>query len=110
MAKRCELTDIGVQSGNNVSHSKRRTRRRFLPNLHNVTLRSNLLGTDLGLKITAATLRTVDHNGGLDSFLLTTSNRKLSDKAQKLKRKIKKILAKKDGTPKAPKTEEKASS
>lgn len=93
MAKRCELTGVGVRSGNNVSHSKRKTRRRFLPNLHNVSLRSEALGSDVGLKITAATLRTVDHNGGLDSYLISTSNLKLTDVAKKIKKRIKARLA-----------------
>jgi large subunit ribosomal protein L28 len=90
MAKRCELLGTGVQSGNNVSHSHRKTRRRFLPNLHDVSLRSDTLGQDFKLRITAATLRTVDHNGGFDSFLLSTANSNLTETAQKIKRKIKK--------------------
>ena len=90
MAKRCELTGIGVQSGNKVSHSNRKTRRRFLPNLHSVTLRSSVLEQNFSLRITAATLRGVDHNGGLDNFLLTATNGNLTELALKLKRKIKK--------------------
>lgn len=90
MSRRCDLTGVGPQSGNNVSHSKRRTRRRFLPNLQNVTLKSDLLGHGIKFRITASTLRTVNHNGGLDSFLLKTSATKLTDLAIKLKKKIKK--------------------
>lgn len=90
MAKRCELTGTGPIYGNNVSHSNCRTRRRFEPNLHVISLLSDTLKRSFPLRITAATLRTVDHNGGLDSFLLTTSNSKLTDEAISLKRKIKK--------------------
>lgn len=97
MARRCELMGTGVQSGNNVSHSKRKTRRRFLPNLQSVSMHSNALNANVGLRVTAATLRTVDHNGGLDAFLLSTASAKLTIEAQKLKRKIKKALA---GNPK----------
>lgn len=90
MAKRCTLTGKNAQSGNNVSHSMRRTRRRFLPNVQNVTLRSDILNRDFKLKITVSTVRTVEHNGGLDNWLLTTSSRKLTDEAIKLKKLVKK--------------------
>ena len=94
MARRCDLTGVGVQSGNNVSHSNRRTRTRFLPNLQKVSLVSDTLG-NVPLRITAATLRTVDHNGGLDAYLLSTSDTKLTEEAKSLKRRIKKVAAKK---------------
>jgi len=90
MARRCTLTGKGVQSGNNVSHSNRKTRRRFKPNVQNVTLRSDVLKSGITLKVTASTIRTVEHNGGLDNYLLTTSNLKLTEEARKLKRKIQK--------------------
>jgi len=93
MAKRCALTGTGPIYGNNVSHSNCRTRRRFEPNLHVISLLSDTLKRSFPLRITAATLRTVDHNGGLDTFLLTTSNSKLTDEAISLKRKIKKAQA-----------------
>ena len=93
MAKRCELTGTGPIYGNNVSHSNCKTRRRFEPNLHVISLLSDTLKRSFPLRITAATLRTVDHNGGLDSFLLTTSNSKLTEEAISLKRKIKKAQA-----------------
>lgn len=95
MSKVCEITGKTIQFGNNVSHSKRKTRRRFDPNLQNVSLISEALGTTIGLKITAHTIRSVDHNGGLDAYLTSTSDSKLTDKAKKLKRKIKKAIAKK---------------
>ncbi len=92
MARRCTLTGKNPQSGNNVSHSQRKTRRRFLPNVQNVTLQSEILKTGVSLKVTASTIRTVEHNGGLDSYLLNTSSRKLTDEAIKLKRKIQKAV------------------
>lgn len=93
MARRCELTGKNPQSGNNVSHSQRKTRRRFLPNVQNVSLRSDALKQNVSLKITASTIRTVEHNGGLDSYLLNTSSRKLTDEGIKLKRRIQKAVS-----------------
>ena len=95
MARRCELIGVGVQTGNNVSHSKRKTRRRFLPNIQNVSLRSDALGLNVPLRIAASTLRSVDKNGGLDSYLISIATVKLTDKAAKLKRQIKKKIAEK---------------
>ena len=69
MSRRCELTGKGPMTGNNVSHANNKTRRRFLPNLNEVTLQSETLGRGVKLKISAAALRTVDHRGGLDAFL-----------------------------------------
>ena len=86
MSRRCDLLDTGPMSGNNVSHSNVKTRRRFEPNLCNVTLTSDALEQKFKLRVTAATLRTVDFKGGLDSFLMGTKNAKLSDKAMKIKR------------------------
>jgi len=91
MAQRCELTGTGVQSGNNVSHSNRKTRRRFLPNLQRVSFTSEVLGK-FSLKITAATLRSIDHNGGIDAYLVKTNCKDLTAEGQKLRRKIKKAL------------------
>ncbi len=95
MSKRCDLTGTGIQAGNNVSHSNRKTRRRFLPNLCDVSLLSEALGKTVPLRVTAHTLRSVEHNGGLDSYLLGTSNLKLTDKAKRIKRQIKKAQAEK---------------
>lgn len=95
MSRTCDLTGTGVMSGNKVSHSNRKTRRRFLPNLQVVSLTSDALGQPVKLKLTAATIRTVDHNGGLDEFLLTTADSKLTEDAVTLKRRIKRALAKK---------------
>lgn len=88
MARRCNLTDKGVQSGNTVSHSNRKAKRRFLPNMQQVTLRSDALGQNVRMRITASTLRTIDHNGGLDNFLMTTHSKSLSEEARTLKRRI----------------------
>ena len=86
MSRRCDLLDTGPMSGNNVSHSNVKTRRRFEPNLCNVTIASEALGQNFKLRVTAATLRTVDFKGGLDSFLMNTKNAKLTDKAKKIKK------------------------
>lgn len=83
-------------TGNNVSHANNKTRRRFLPNVQDVSLLSDALGNKVSLKVTAATLRTVEHNGGLDNYLLTTSNTKLTEQAQTLKRRIKRALKAKE--------------
>ncbi len=88
MSRRCELTGIAVQTGNKVSHSNRRTRTRFLPNLCRVTLISDTLGRAVRLRVAAAALRTVEHRGGLDNFLLKARDGELSDGAAALKREI----------------------
>jgi large subunit ribosomal protein L28 len=88
MAKRCEMTGKGVQTGNNVSHSNRKSRRRFMPNLQQVSLISESLNQTVHLKISAAALRTIDHNGGLDNFLMKTHSAKLTEEARTLKKRI----------------------
>ncbi|MDA9229519.1 50S ribosomal protein L28 [Amylibacter sp.] len=93
MSRRCELTGKGPMTGNNVSHAKNRTRRRFLPNLNEVTLASDILGQAFKFKISAAALRTVDHRGGLDAFMAKAKDAELSDKALKVKRDIAKAAA-----------------
>jgi|TARA_B110000240_G_C13489705_1_gene449034 large subunit ribosomal protein L28 len=93
MSRRCELTGKGPMSGNNVSHAKNRTRRRFLPNLNEVTLASESLGQKFKFKISAAALRTVDHRGGLDGFMAKAKDTELSDKALKVKKEIAKVAA-----------------
>mgnify|MGYP001460228847 CR=1 FL=1 len=94
MARRCDLTGRGVQSGNNVSHAHNKTRRRFLPNLQCVTVMSDVLGKQMSMRVAARTLRTIEHKGGLDKFLLGTANIKLSTKAIDIKRQIKKATDK----------------
>src|SRR6266508_1357857 len=93
MARRCELTGKAVLTGNNVSHAKRRTKCRFLPNLCNVTLQSDALKKRVRLTISAHALRSVEHRGGLDAFLLKAGNDELSLKARRLKRDIAKVNA-----------------
>jgi large subunit ribosomal protein L28 len=93
MSRRCELTGIAVQSGNKVSHSNRKTRTRFLPNLVQVTLTSDVLERSVRLRVAAAALRSVEHRGGLDDFLTKAHESQLSDDAVKLKREIAKKRA-----------------
>ena len=88
MARRCELTGKAVQSGNLVSHSNHKTRTRFLPNLCSVTLISDALGRSVRLRVAAASLRSVEHRGGLDAFLTKASESQLSQSARVLKREI----------------------
>ena len=88
MSRRCELTGKSVMTGNNVSHANNKTRRRFLPNLNDVSLTSEALGHTHRFRISAAALRTVDHRGVLDAFLAKASDDELSPKALKIKRDI----------------------
>ncbi len=92
MSRRCAITGTGSQSGNKVSHSNHKTRTRFMPNLQHVSLKSDLLGVNVPLRVTAATLRSIEHNGGLDGYLLSHSATKMTPEAAKLKRQIKKKL------------------
>ncbi|NCP11668.1 MAG: 50S ribosomal protein L28 [Sphingomonadales bacterium] len=94
MSRICELTGKGRMVGNNVSHANNKTKRTFLPNLQNVTLLSEKLDRSVKLRVSTAGLRSVEHNGGLDNWLVKTSETKLSDRARKLKREI----MKKDAT------------
>lgn len=88
MSRRCSISGKGVLSGNNVSHAKNRTRRRFLPNIQMSSMPSEALGQSIKLKLATQTIRTIEKNGGIDAYLLSTSNTKLTDEAQRLKRKI----------------------
>jgi large subunit ribosomal protein L28 len=93
MSRRCELTGKSRQIGHKVSHSNRKTKRRFLPNLLNVTMMSDALGRSVRLRVSASAFRTVDHRGGLDAFLLKAKDAELSARALELKRQIKKKRA-----------------
>ena len=93
MARRCELTGKAVQMGNNVSHANNKTRKRFLPNLNQVTLISDALGEKVRLRITSHALRSVEHRGGLDAFLIKARDSQLSTNARRLKRQIERRLA-----------------
>ncbi len=88
MSRRCQISGKAVLSGNNVSHANNKTRRRFLPNLQETSLLSDILGTSVRLRLTTHALRTIEHNGGLDAFLTGTPNRSLPEEAQVLKRRI----------------------
>lgn len=93
MSRRCELTGKGVMVGNNVSHANNKTKRRFLPNLNEVTLMSESLGQSFKLKVSAAALRTVDHRGGFDAFLAKSKDDALSPRVLKIKRDIERLSA-----------------
>lgn len=93
MSRVCELTGKGPMSGNTVSHANNKSRRRFLPNLNQVTLISDVLGRSFSLRISAAGLRTVDHRGGLDAFLAKAKDDELSVSALKIKKEIAKAQA-----------------
>ena len=93
MSRACELTGKAVMTGNNVSHANNKTRRRFLPNLCDVTLISEALGQNVRLRISANALRSVEHRGGLDAFLVKADVAELSQRARLLKKQIAKKLA-----------------
>ncbi len=93
MSRVCELTGKGPMVGNNVSHANNRTRRRFLPNLNDVTLQSEILGRGIKLRITSHALRSVDHRGGLDKFLLKAKDTELSGRALQVKKEVTKAQA-----------------
>ncbi|NDA46196.1 MAG: 50S ribosomal protein L28 [Alphaproteobacteria bacterium] len=88
MSRRCELTGKAVQVGHKVSHSNHKTKKRFLPNLCNVTLISDTLARSVSLRVTASALRSVEHRGGLDAYLLKARDSDLSHGALTLKRDI----------------------
>jgi large subunit ribosomal protein L28 len=88
MARRCIITGKGVQVGNNVSHANNKTKRRFLPNLQTTSLLSDVLGTAVRLRLSTRGIRTIEHNGGIDAYLLGTSDAKLTTEARRLKRRI----------------------
>ena len=92
MARRCALTGKDTQFGHNVSHSNRRTNRRFAPNIQSVSLHSEALGQSVTLRISTRALRTVVKKGGLDRFLLDSADANLPEEAMRLKRRIKRSL------------------
>jgi large subunit ribosomal protein L28 len=95
MARRCALTGKGVQTGNNVSHALNKTRRRFLPNLQVASLLSEALGKSIRMRLSTAALRTVEHKGGLDSFLLNARSNDLTPEILRLKKQVKNAIARK---------------
>ena len=101
MARRCELTGKSVMTGNNVSHANNKTRRRFLPNLKSVSLLSDSLERTVRLRIATSTLRSVEHRGGIDAFLVKAREDDLSPRAQKLRKDVLAKLAESEATPPA---------
>lgn len=93
MARRCELTGKGVLTGHNVSHSNIKTNRRFLPNVQQTTLHSEVLDRDFRLKVSVHAQRSVEHNGGLDGYLMKARPSQLSLRARRIKRDVAKALA-----------------
>ncbi|MHA1565885.1 MAG: 50S ribosomal protein L28 [Alphaproteobacteria bacterium] len=93
MARRCSITGKGVMTGNNVSHAKNRTRRRFLPNLQVSSLYSAALDEPIRLRLTTAAIRTIEHNGGIDAWLESTAATKLTPDLRRLKRRLAKLAA-----------------
>lgn len=95
MARRCGITGKGVLTGNNVSHANNKTRRRFLPNLQETSFWSDVLASQIKMRLSTNGIRTIEHNGGLDAFLLGTPDRRLPAEAITLKKRIAKAQAKK---------------
>ena len=94
MARRCAITGKGVLYGHNVSHANNKTKRRFLPNLQKTTLLSDALGHLISVRLTVNAIRSIEHNGGLDAYLLGISSAKLPVEARRLKKRIEKALDK----------------
>ena len=93
MARRCALTGKGVLTGNNVSHSNIKSRRRYLPNIQVTTLLSETLGETVRVKVAASTIRTVEHRGGLDAYLMSAKASELPADLRRLKRRVEKAKA-----------------
>jgi large subunit ribosomal protein L28 len=96
MSRRCVITGKGVMVGNNVSHANNKTRRRYLPNLQATSVLSDALGHSVRLRVSTNGIRTIEHNGGLDAFLLTTADAKLTPDARRLKRRVEQAKAKRE--------------
>jgi large subunit ribosomal protein L28 len=99
MSRRCQVTGIGVLTGNNVSHANNKTRRRFLPNLQATSLLSDTLGFAVRLRLSTRAIRTIEHNGGIDAFLLSTPNSRLPPEARVWKRRVEKARNKRSAAP-----------
>ncbi len=98
MSRRCQITGKGVLTGNNVSHANNKTRRRFLPNLQETSLLSDVLGAPVRLRLSTRAIRTIEHNGGIDAFLLSTPNTRLPAEARVIKRRIERARARQEAT------------
>jgi len=99
MARRCIITGRGVQSGHNVSHANNKTKRRFLPNLQVTSVLSDALGMGIRLRLSAHAIRTIEHNGGLDAYLMGRPTESLGPEARRLKRRIARAVARKEASP-----------
>ena len=95
MSRRCQITGKGVLTGNNVSHANNHTRRRFLPNLQDASLLSDVLGVTVHMRLSTWAIRTIEYKGGIDSFLLSVNDSKLSEEALRLKRRVQRAMEKK---------------
>ena len=93
MARRCGVTGKGVQTGNNVSHANNKTRRRFLPNLQETSLFSESLGRNVRMRVSTNGLRTIEHKGGLDAYLIDASSLELDGDMRRLKKQVEKAVA-----------------
>ena len=98
MSRRCQLTGKGVLTGNNVSHANNKTRRRFLPNLQDTSMLSDTLGASVRMRLSTRAIRTIEHNGGIDAFLLSTPDRRLPEEALTVKRRILRARAKREAS------------
>jgi large subunit ribosomal protein L28 len=96
MARRCMITGKGVQSGHNVSHANNKTKRTFRPNLQRASFLSDALGHSVRLRLSTNAIRTIEHNGGIDSFLLGSADSKLGEEALRLKRRIERAKARRE--------------
>jgi large subunit ribosomal protein L28 len=96
MARRCMITGKGVQSGHNVSHANNKTKRTFRPNLQRASFLSDALGHSVRLRLSTNAIRTIEHNGGIDAFLLGTANSRLGEEALRLKRRIERAKARRE--------------
>ena len=94
MSRRCQITGKGVLTGNNVSHANNRTRRRFLPNLQDASLLSDVLGLAVRMRLSTRAIRTIEQKGGIDAYLLNTRDGRLSVDAKALKRRLLRAQAK----------------
>jgi large subunit ribosomal protein L28 len=101
MSRRCVITGKGVQVGHNVSHANNKTRRRFLPNLQVTSVLSDALGLGVRLRLSAHAIRTIEHNGGLDAYLMAQATTGLPPEARQLKRRIARALERKKAAPPA---------
>lgn len=88
MSRRCMVTGKSVMSGNNVSHAQNKTRRKFLPNVQDTSIFSEALGQKIKLRVSAAGLRTIDHNGGIDAWLANTSASKIDPALRKIRKQV----------------------